>query len=66
MIDKIIKQVFTVAITSRIEVQISDKKIIVELIMDFMRLNKKRYDDLLSSVQSVNYHFTNLKQTDYS
>lgn len=66
MIDKIIKQVFTVAITSRIEVQISDKKVIVELIMDFMRLNKKRYDDLLSSVQSVNYHFTNLKQTNYS
>ena len=66
MIDKIIKQVFTVAITSRIEVQIADKKIIVELIMDFMRLNKKRYDDLLSSVQSVNYHFTNLKQTNYS
>ena len=31
-----------------------------------MRLNKKRFDDLLSSVQSVNYHFMNLHQTDYS
>lgn len=66
MIDKIIKQVFTVAITSKIEIQIVEKKIIVELIMDFMRLNKKRYDDLLSSVQSVNYHFMNLWQTEYS
>ena len=66
MIDKIIKQVFTIAITSRIEVQIVDQKLIIELIMDFMRLNKKRFDDLLSSVQSVNYHFMNLKLTDYS
>ena len=66
MIDKIIKQVFTIAITSRIEVQIIEQKLIIELIMDFMKLNKKRFDDLLSSVQSVNYHFTNLGQTDYS
>ena len=66
MIDKIIKQVFTIAITSRIEVQVIDQKLIIELIMDFMRLNKKRFDDLLSSVQSVNYHFMNLKMTDYS
>lgn len=66
MIDKIIKQVFTIAITSRIEVQVIDQKLIIELIMDFMRLNKKRFDDLLSSVQSVNYHFMNLHQTDYS
>ena len=66
MIDKIIKQVFMLAVTSKIEVQILNRRIVVELIMDFMRLNKKRYDDLLSSVQSVNYHFMNLKQTDYS
>ena len=66
MIDKIIKQVFTIAITSRIEVQVINQKLIIELIMDFMRLNKKRFDDLLSSVQSVNYHFMNLHQTDYS
>lgn len=66
MIDKIIKQVFTVAITSKIEVQVIEQKLIIELIMDFMRLNKKRYDDLLSSVQSVNYHFKELWKTDYS
>lgn len=66
MIDKIIKQVFTIAITSRIEVQVVNQKLIIELIMDFMRLNKKRFDDLLSSVQSVNYHFMNLHLTDYS
>ena len=66
MIDKIIKQVFMLAVTSKIEVQILNRRIVVELIMDFMRLNKKRYDDLLSSVQSVNYHFMNLWATDYS
>jgi hypothetical protein len=48
------------AVTSKIEGQILNRRIVVELIMDFMRLNKKRYDDLLSSVQSVNYHFMNL------
>lgn len=60
MIDKIIKNAFNVAVTNKIEVQIKDKMLIIELLIDTMKVNKKRYDDLCSSVQNVNYHFVNL------
>lgn len=66
MIDKIIKNAFNVAVTNKIEVQVKDKMLIIELLIDTMKVNKKRYDDLCSSIQNVNYHFVNLWKSSYA